>query len=94
MSEARKMFEMQANGYALFAKGVKYFGWFFIVFGVVLSITIVGIPGGIACIAMGIFSIYGSKYFAKQAETFKGATSEHAEIIEHQLRQARSQKTE
>ncbi|MCL2523396.1 MAG: DUF5362 family protein [Betaproteobacteria bacterium] len=92
MSGARKMLEMQANGGAIFAKGVKYFGWFCIVLGVFLCITIIGIAGGIPCIGMGIFAIYGSKYLAKQAEMFKEATSEQAEIIEHQLRQARSQK--
>jgi len=92
MSETRKIFEMQANGFVLFAKLAKYFGWFCIVLGVIFSITVLGIPVGVSCIAMGIFSIYGSKYFIKQAETFRGATSEQAEIIEHQLRQARSQK--
>ena len=94
MSETRKMLEMQANGGAFFAKAIKWLAWFLIIIGGILTVTIIGAMAGIPMIIMGVFLIFVSKYMAKQMQAFKGATSEQAEIIEHQLQQARSQKSE
>lgn len=94
MSETRKMLEMmQANGGAG-AKAIKWFAWFLIILGGILTVTIIGAMAGIPMIIMGVFLIFTLKYMAKQMQAFKGAASEQAEIIEHQLQQARSQKSE
>jgi len=94
MSETRKLLEVQADNARFGAKGLKLFGWIVIVFGVILCITIVGLPFGIVCIGIGIFILVFSKRAERQTQALKGAAPEQAEIIEHQLQQARSQKPE
>lgn len=94
MSETRKMLEMQANGGFFAAKAIKWLAWFLIILGGILTITLIGAIAGMPMIVMGAFLIFISKYMEKQMQAFKGATSEQAEIIEHRLQQARSQKSE
>jgi hypothetical protein len=93
-SEVRKAFEMQAKLGNAGAKWIKYCGWFFIIIGALLTITVIGAIPGILLVLMGVGIIFFSKFLKKQTATLRGATLEQAEIIEHQLRQARSQKPE
>jgi hypothetical protein len=90
MSETRKILEMQAKGASLNVKMARIAGWFFIALGGLCILTIIGAIVGIILVGFGAGLIYLSKYLAKQAEAFKGAASEHAEIIENQLKNARA----
>lgn len=93
MSEVRKAFQEQTKGATLVAKLVKMLGWMFIVIGAVLTITVVGAMAGIPMIVMGIFMVrYLTKIMARNAATYGQATSEIAEIHEHQFQQARAAK--
>lgn len=93
MSEVRKAFQEQTEGATLVAKLVKMLGWMFIVIGAVLTITVVGAMAGIPMIVMGVFMVrYLTKIMARNAATYGQATSEIAEIHEHQLQQARAAK--
>jgi Sec-independent protein secretion pathway component TatC len=93
MSETRKAVEMQAGIRDKAVKAMKWLGWFCIIFGAIKSTTIFGaIVIGIPFILLGVCTIFFSKFVGKQVEAMKGATSEQAEIIEHQLQQARAEK--
>lgn len=93
MSDVRKAFQEQAKGASHVAKLIKMLGWMFIVIGAVLTITVIGAIAGIPMIVMGVFMVrYLTKIMARNAATYSQATSEIAEIHEHQLQQARAAK--
>ena len=89
MSETRKLIENQAKNLGIFAKICKWIGWFFIVLGALFIVTIIGAPVGISLVILGVGVIFIPKLLPKN---FQGSLTEQAEIIEHQLRQARESK--
>lgn len=93
MSELKQVFETQAKDGIMFAKIIKWLGWSFVVIGVILCLTVIGIIPGILFIIMGLFlALFISKMLAKRMAQMGRATSEVAEILENQLEKARSEK--
>ncbi|MDP1539513.1 MAG: DUF5362 family protein [Moraxellaceae bacterium] len=92
MSEAKKVFEHQAQAGMLFPKLLKWLGWLGIALGALLTITIIGAIIGIPMIVTGIVSLFLSKYLSKQMMVTGKAMAEAAEIHEHNLRNARNER--
>jgi hypothetical protein len=53
MSEMRKTFEDQSNSASGPLKAFKFGGWMFIAIGVMLCLTVIGIPVGLLLIGAG-----------------------------------------
>jgi len=93
MSEMRKSLENGARVSTVIPKILKGFGWFFIVFGGLLAVTIIGIPLGLFLIFCGVLTLWAAKFVQRTMTANIAAVSEGIEIAEHQLKQARSDKS-
>jgi len=90
MSEMRSQLEQQANSGRLLVKVFKILGWVFIVTGVMLCLTVIGIVVGVILIAAGFCILkFLPKLIEAKFEQFGKGTAEMAEIHEYNLQQAR-----
>jgi hypothetical protein len=90
MSEMRSQLEQPANGGRLLVKVFKILGWVFIVVGVMLCLTVIGIVVGLMLIAAGFCIVkFLPKMIQTKFEQFGKGSAELAEIHEYNLQQAR-----
>lgn len=74
-------------------KWIKITGWVFVVTGLLLCLSVIGIPVGLFFIAIGfVFIKFLTRFMAKNYKAGFAAQAEAVEIHEHQLRQAREAK--
>lgn len=90
MSDTRKAHEQLAATSTTAVKWIKVTGWIFIGIGVLLCLSVIGIPAGLFFIAIGfVFIKFLASFMAKTYKAGFAAQAEAVEIHEHQLRQAR-----
>jgi hypothetical protein len=89
----RKAFEDQNNSANGMLKAFKIGGWMFIGIGVMLCLTVIGIPVGLLLIGAGflIMKVLPS-IMQKKHDVLAKATAEQAEIHEFNLAKARAAK--
>lgn len=93
MSEIRRAYEDQAKSAQGMIKGFKILGWVFVVIGVTLCVTVIGIPVGIILILAGVAIMkLLPKMLQAKFDTLAKANSEAAEIHEFNLAKARAGK--
>ena len=95
MSEVRKALEDTANNANGMLKMFKFCGWSFVVIGVMLCISVVGIPVGLILIGAGYCLIKVlPNILQKKFDTAGKAFAEQAEIHEFNLAKARAARQE
>lgn len=92
MTNTKKITDLNNQALGILPMLVKWLAWIFIVVGTVLTVTLLGAFIGVPMILIGIAFIFIAKYLIKNMEAIKGVSNEQAEIIEHQLQQARAYK--
>ena len=93
MSATRELLNDQVQGVKRVVKMIKVVCWVVIATGILLCLSIIGIPAGIFIIICGTLGlIYIPRMMEKKAVQAQAAFSEAAEIHEHNLRQARAAK--
>ncbi len=91
MSDTRKALEDQANSAAGMLKMFKICGWVFIIGGITMCLTVVGIPVGIILILAGVGIMkWLPSILKKKFDLAAKAGAEQAEIHEFNLAKARA----
>ena len=93
MSETRKAHEHATTMSNTAVKWIKITGWIFVVIGLLMCLSVIGIPVGLFFIAIGfVFIKFLAGFMAKNFKAGFAAQAEAVEIHEHKLRQAREAK--
>lgn len=96
MSAFRKLQEQQTNTGSWVASAMKVFGWISLFIGILCAVIPflfnfgpLGFFIAMPFLLLGGMLLFAGKLMGRQMKTFKAASSEAADIVEHQLKKAR-----